>query len=138
MRRTTRSVAPASAMETTRPTRTPLRTPWVTISRPPSVGAISTGTRRRIAWTEKPTARRSRGSASPTTAKRVGLAMLVQHITNSRPSSTTGQAGAAATTAYPTAARPTKSSIARRRPKRSPTQPPGYWYNPSSRSSVLP
>ena len=45
---------------------------------PPAIGATRIGTRRKIACTVNPMARRSFGSASPTTAKSVGLAMLVQ------------------------------------------------------------
>ena len=66
------------------------------MSAPPRVGAKRIGTRRRIAWTENPTERRPAGKASPTTANRVGLAMLVQHMMSSSPTKTTGQAGAAA------------------------------------------
>jgi hypothetical protein len=44
-----------------------------------------------MACTEKPIARRSRGSESPTTAKSVGLAMLFQAIINTTPISTIGQ-----------------------------------------------
>jgi len=47
-------------------------------------------------WTENPTERCPCGSASPTTANRVGLAMLVQHMMKRRPTNTTGHAGAAA------------------------------------------
>jgi hypothetical protein len=53
------------------------------------------GMRLRIDCTVKPSARRSFGRASPTTAKRVGLAMLDHAMTNVRPTNTKGQVGAA-------------------------------------------
>src|SRR6476661_6875414 len=114
IRRTTSRVARARAIDARRPSRTPIRMATAAMTSPPSVGAIRMGTRRRMAWTEKPTARRPLGRASPTTAKSVGLAILVQHMTNTRPSSTTGHRVAEATMAYPTAARLTNRSSAQR------------------------
>src|SRR5205823_11671103 len=57
------------------------------MARPPSVGATAIGIRLRMDWTVNPTARRSLGSASPTTANSVGLAMLDHAITKTRPRS---------------------------------------------------
>ena len=62
---------------------------------PPSVGAMAIGMRRRIDCTVKPRARRSLGSASPTTANSVGLAMLDHAMTKSNPTKTNGHDGAA-------------------------------------------
>ena len=64
------------------------------MARPPSVGATAIGIRLRMDWTVNPTARRSLGSASPTTANSVGLAMLDHAITKTRPAKTTGHVGA--------------------------------------------
>ena len=80
------------------------------------VGATTMGSRRRMAWTEKPIARRSLGKASPITANSEGLAMLVQAMVKTSPRSTTGQTGAMAMIAYPMAASATKRRRARRRP----------------------
>src|ERR671932_659431 len=61
--------------------------------KPPIVGATAIGTRRRIACTVNPIARRSRGSASPTTAKSAGLAMLDHAMTSASPAKTYGDEG---------------------------------------------
>ena len=58
------------------------------------MGATAIGTRLRIDCTVKPSARRSLGRASPTTANSGGLAMLDQAMTKSSPANTKGQEGA--------------------------------------------
>ena len=93
-RATTGKVTTASASVTRSPTRTPPSTPWAAIKSPPSVGASAIGTRFRMDCTVKPRARRSLGRVSPTTEKRVGLAMLDHAMTKTRPRKTNGQVGA--------------------------------------------
>ncbi len=61
---------------------------------PPMIGAMAIGMRFRIDCTVKPMARRSFGSASPTTANNVGLPMLDQAATKTSPTTSHGQLGA--------------------------------------------
>jgi hypothetical protein len=93
-RLTTPSVTAASTTVTASPRWIPLPRPYATIARPPRVGATAIGTRLRIDCTVNPSARRSLGSASPTTAKSVGLAMLDHAMTKTRPTKTNGHDGA--------------------------------------------
>ena len=93
---TTARVTRASATVIASPSRTPFRTPYAAMARPPRAGAIKMGRRFNVAWTVNPIARRSLGSASPITAKRVGLAMLAQAMPKTRPPRTQGQVGASA------------------------------------------
>src|SRR6267378_367430 len=85
MRRMATRVIAASPTVSARPRWTPPITPYAAMARPPSVGATAIGIRLRIDWTVNPTARRSLGSASPTTANSVGLAMLDHAITTTTP-----------------------------------------------------
>src|SRR5439155_27332829 len=92
---TTTSVTIASTTEITRPSLTPERNPYDAIASPPNVGAMAIGTRRSTDWTVNPIVRRFFGRASPTTAKSVGLAMLVQAMAKTSPAKTHGHVGAA-------------------------------------------
>src|SRR5207237_1507667 len=114
-RLTTPSVTTASTTVAASPRWTPLRRPYAAIAKPPRVGARAIGTRLRIDCTVNPSARRSLGSASPTTAKSVGLAMLDHAMAKTRPAKTNGHDGATQYSAYPTTASVTKSSRTRGR-----------------------
>jgi len=86
-------VSAASTSVITSPVWMPLMTPSEAISAPPANGAITMGTRLRIDCSVKPIARRSRGRASPMTAKIAGDAMLCQAMTNASPRNRNGQDG---------------------------------------------
>ena len=92
-RAATPSVTAAMTRDTTSPSRTPPRTPSAATASPPNVGAITIGTRRSTDCTVNPIVRLSGGSASPTTANSVGLAMLSHAITSASATSATGHAG---------------------------------------------
>jgi hypothetical protein len=89
----TASVSMASAIDARRPSCTPPRRPKYAMASPPMAGARTIGTRRRKDCTVKPMVRFSLGRASPTTAKRVGLAMASHAITRARAANARGHAG---------------------------------------------
>jgi hypothetical protein len=64
--------------------------------------------------------------------------MLIHAMTRMRPTNAAGHTGIAAYTTYPTSAMPMNAVSAARRPYRSATQPPGYWYAPSRKSLSVP